>query len=159
LNQRRTRSVFNLFKKKQPSAEALLTSELYDETTFYKKFLKDLHNCKEEVIIESPFITISRMKTLHYEFELLIRKGINVYVITRDPLEHNKTLALQAEAVIQVFEDLGVQVFFCKGNHHRKLAILDRKVLWEGSLNILSQIKSRENYEKNFKQVYIFTNV
>lgn len=136
--------MFNLFKKKQPSVLALLTSELYDEKTFYKKFLSDLHRCKEEVIIESPYITINRMKTLLSEFELLKRKGINVYVITRDPSEHNETLALQAEAVIQVFEDIGVQVFLCNGNHHRKLAVIDRKILWEGSLNILSQTKSRE---------------
>jgi hypothetical protein len=39
---------------------------------------------------------------------------------------------------------MGVQVLLCIGNHHRKLAILDRKILWEGSLNILSQNNSRE---------------
>lgn len=49
-----------------------------------------------------------------------------------------------AEEEIQYFEALGVQVLLCVGNHHRKLAILDRKVLWEGSLNILSQTHSRE---------------
>ena len=31
-----------------------------------------------------------------------------------------------------------------KGNHHRKLAVIDRKILWEGSLNILSHVRSRE---------------
>jgi len=39
---------------------------------------------------------------------------------------------------------MGVQTFLCSGNHHRKLAIIDRKILWEGSLNILSQNNSRE---------------
>jgi len=39
---------------------------------------------------------------------------------------------------------MGVQVLLCTGNHHRKLAILDRNILWEGSLNILSQRHSRE---------------
>ncbi len=39
---------------------------------------------------------------------------------------------------------MGVQVLLCSGNHHRKLAIIDRKILWEGSLNILSQVRSRE---------------
>jgi hypothetical protein len=39
---------------------------------------------------------------------------------------------------------MGIQVLLCSGNDHRKLAIIDRKVLWEGSLNILSQTKSRE---------------
>ncbi|MDE2026629.1 MAG: hypothetical protein KGJ07_09155, partial [Patescibacteria group bacterium] len=41
-------------------------------------------------------------------------------------------------------EEVGIQVLLCRGNHHRKLAILDRKILWEGSLNILSQANSRE---------------
>jgi hypothetical protein len=39
---------------------------------------------------------------------------------------------------------MGVQTFLCSGNHHRKLAIIDREILWEGSLNILSQNNSRE---------------
>ena len=50
----------------------------------------------------------------------------------------------QSETEISKLEALGVQVFLCTGNHHRKLAILDRTVLWEGSLNILSQTHSRE---------------
>ena len=50
----------------------------------------------------------------------------------------------QSEAEIQELEAVGVQVFLCTGNHHRKLAIIDRNILWEGSLNILSQMKSRE---------------
>lgn len=84
------------------------------------------------------------MKTLQPVFERLIRRNVNVYVFTRDPREHSDTYEIQSEEAIQCFEELGVQVFLCIGNHHRKLAILDRKILWEGSLNILSQIKSRE---------------
>lgn len=38
---------------------------------------------------------------------------------------------------------MGVQVLFT-GNHHRKVAILDRSILYEGSLNILSQNDSSE---------------
>jgi hypothetical protein len=30
------------------------------------------------------------------------------------------------------------------GGHHRKLAIIDRRLLWEGSLNMLSQNDSCE---------------
>jgi len=50
----------------------------------------------------------------------------------------------QSEEAIRWCESIGIQVFLCLGNHHRKLAIIDRKILWEGSLNILSQTKSRE---------------
>ncbi len=122
----------------------MFNSQLHDEKTFYNAFLRDLDACREEVIIESPFVTSERMKTLKSTFERLISKGVKVYVITRDPKEHDNGYDVQSEKVIQYFEYLGVQVLLCTGNHHRKLAILDRKILWEGSLNILSQAYSRE---------------
>lgn len=119
-------------------------SSLFDETTFYQQFIRDLQICKNEVVIESPFITRERMSALYPIFEKLIQRGVKIYVITRDPIEHSDDYQEQSEAEIQRFEKLGVQVFICVGNHHRKLAILDRNILWEGSLNILSQIRSRE---------------
>ncbi len=125
-------------------SQALFSSELYDETTFYQQFRHDLLRSASEVVIESPFISRERAGTLYPIFEQLINRGVRVYVVTRDPREHSETMEEQSEAEIRRFEALGVQVFLCTGNHHRKLAILDRQVLWEGSLNILSQAKSRE---------------
>lgn len=122
----------------------MFNSQLHDEKTFYRAFLRDLDACREEVIIESPFITTYRMKTLKPIFKGLVNKGIKVYIMTRDPKEHSDEYEIQSEEEISYFEALGIQVLLCVGNHHRKLAILDRKVLWEGSLNILSQTHSRE---------------
>ncbi len=119
-------------------------SDLFDETTFYSQFRHDLLRSTREVVIESPFIARERARTLYPLFETLINRGVRVYVVTRDPSEHSETMEEQSEVEIQRFEELGVQVLLCTGNHHRKLAILDRQVLWEGSLNILSQRKSRE---------------
>ena len=119
-------------------------STLYDEYTFYQQFSKDLINCKKEVIIESPFITSKRMKSLWAILNRLINSNIKIYIVTRNPKEHSKKYAIQSELEIQKMESLGIQVLICKGKHHRKLAIIDRQILWEGSLNILSQLKSRE---------------
>lgn len=126
------------------SVQDLYSSRLYDETTFYAQFRHDLLRSTREVVIESPFIARERAKTLYSLFERLVNRGVRVYVVTRDPREHSETMEEQSEAEIRRFEALGVQVLLCTGNHHRKLAILDRQVLWEGSLNILSQNKSRE---------------
>lgn len=106
--------------------------------------MKDLRECRKEVIIESPYITSERMKILTPVFADLIENGVSIYVITRNPKEHDEILAKQAETEIQKFENIGVQTLLCVGNHHRKLAIIDRIILWEGSLNILSQARSRE---------------
>ena len=121
-----------------------ISSKLYDEATFYKAFIKDLKKCKEEVIIESPFITRQRMYAMTPIFDNLVKRKIKVYVITRDPQEHDFSMEQQVEEEIRNFEMIGVQVLISSGYHHRKLAIIDRKILWEGSLNILSQNYSRE---------------
>lgn len=122
----------------------MFKSSLYDEASFYPKFIQDLLHATHEVVIESPYITAERMRGLFPVFEKLIERGVKVYVLTRDPREHSEFLEYQSETEIRRFEELGVQVLICTGNHHRKMAILDRKVLWEGSLNILSQTRSRE---------------
>ncbi len=122
----------------------MFNSKLHDENTFYRAFIKDLENCKEEVIIESPYVTTGRMKTLWLVLNKLLSRGVKIYFITRDPKEHDFSMEYQSEDEIRYCEKLGIQVLLCVGNDHRKLAILDRKVLWEGSLNILSQTHSRE---------------
>jgi len=40
------------------------SSRLYDQSTFYKAFLRDLENAQSRVVIESPFITEKRMTLL-----------------------------------------------------------------------------------------------
>jgi len=122
----------------------MIDSSLHDEKTFYKQFRRDLLRSKSEVVIESPFITTARMNKLVSVLQELVNRGIKVHVVTRDPKEHQPPYAEQSEREIQHFERIGVQALICLGNHHRKLAIIDRKILWEGSLNILSHIKSRE---------------
>jgi phosphatidylserine/phosphatidylglycerophosphate/cardiolipin synthase-like enzyme len=120
------------------------TSKLFDEKSFYQAFIGDLDKCEKEVVIESPFITSGRMKGFRSHFKKLLEREVKIYVFTRDPNEHEPSMKAQSEVEIANFERIGVQTFICKGNHHRKLAILDRKILWEGSLNILSQTNSRE---------------
>lgn len=120
------------------------TTSLHDEKTFYSAFLKDLEHCNQEVIIESPFITTERMKLFEPILRKLVNRSIKVFIITRNPNEHTNGYEDQSEAAVRLCEALGVQVLLCTGNHHRKLAVIDRNILWEGSLNILSQTKSRE---------------
>ena len=122
----------------------IANSDLFDETTFYPAFVADMLNSRREVIIESPFITSERMNTLWPTLRKINNKGVQVVIVTRDPREHEETYDVQAEKEIQMCEQEGIHVLLCTGNHHRKLAIIDREIVWEGSLNILSQLKSRE---------------
>lgn len=122
----------------------LVASGLYSEDTFYDQFIDDLKGSKKEVIIESPYITSYRMGTFRRTFEKLVSKKVKIYVFTRHPHDHDIAMQRQAETEIRNLEMIGVHVIIDRNLNHRKVAILDRKILWEGSLNILSQSTSKE---------------
>lgn len=119
-----------------------MNSGLYSQDTFYKAFQRDLSRAKSLVIIESPFITQRRVACLLPVIEKLKRRGVRVVVNTKPISEHDSTMANQAEVAIGALQEMGVIVLMTIG-HHRKLAIID-DILYEGSLNILSQNDSCE---------------
>jgi hypothetical protein len=126
------------------SPAGLLTSSLFDQATFYKKFASDLNCCRNKAIIESPFITTRRLNIMLPAIQSLTRRGVSVTINTKDPSENNELkLAFQAHRAVRSLQDAGAKVLFTAG-HHRKIAVLDRAILWEGSLNILSQNNSCE---------------
>ena len=117
-------------------------SGLYDETTFYKAFLRDIAHARVRVVIESPFITARRFETLERVIAKISKRGVRVVVNTREPEAHDSLMREQAIACIEKLQLMGVAVLYT-ANLHRKIAIVD-DILWEGSLNILSQNDSCE---------------
>lgn len=120
----------------------LLASELYNEETFYKAFIRDVARAHDRVIIESPFMTLRRFRSLETVLEAAANRGVRVVVNTRDPDSHEPVMREQAIACLETLDELGAEVLYT-GGLHRKIAIVD-DVLWEGSLNILSQNDSCE---------------
>ncbi len=118
-------------------------SKLFDNSSFYKAFERDLRRAKQSVIIESPFITSRRMEHLLPLLTKLRRKGVRIVVNTKNPEEHNEEYANQVEDAVAAMQNMGVKVLYTV-KHHRKLAVIDEEILWEGSLNILSHGDSCE---------------
>jgi phosphatidylserine/phosphatidylglycerophosphate/cardiolipin synthase-like enzyme len=134
-------SLLRLFK---PATPDLTHSKLFNESTFYQVFTKDLKNCGSELLIECPFITSRRLQKLLPALRELKKRRVRIVVNTRDPLEHDEGYRRDsAYRAIAALQRLGVQVLYTDG-HHRKLAIIDRSIMYEGSLNILSQNSSSE---------------
>lgn len=106
--------------------------------------MKDLKYANDEIIIESPFITIERVNYLLPTFKKLIRKSVNIYVFTRIIEEQSEEMQYRTEKGMDILEEIGVFVIPSNGYLHRKLATIDKNIIWKGSLNILSQRKSKE---------------
>ena len=131
----------NLFMS-QSSTSSLIVSKLHDQDSFYAAFERDLGRARKRIVIESPFLTMRRVSTLLPQLSKASRKGVTVIVNTKPLDEHDTVLRRQAEQAISALQEIGVRVLMTVG-HHRKVAVVD-DVLWEGSLNILSQNDSCE---------------
>jgi hypothetical protein len=117
-------------------------STLYTELNFYAAFFADLRKGIREIIIVSPFLTASRTQQFLNLFRSKVAEGIEVRVFTRTLREQQGDMFQQAEMVFEELKRIGVQVVERRGLH-QKFAFIDRKVAWEGSLNILSQSEGR----------------
>ncbi len=132
-----------LLSQRMYNTSSLLRSQLLNEQTFYDAFMRDIRRAQKSIIIESPFITTKRLEWLYDELAKACSRGVRIVINTRDPNTHNDTMHLQARDGVIRLQDLGVTILYT-GNHHRKLAIIDHRTLYEGSLNILSQTDSCE---------------
>jgi hypothetical protein len=118
-------------------------TELFDEHSFFKAFSNDLKRAKRSVLIESPYITVRRAK----EFSALMskcRRNLKVTILTRNPNHHNGNLIIQSIKGMEILRSSGAEVVVCDDLRHRKFAIIDDGILWEGSLDMLSHSNSKE---------------
>lgn len=141
--------------------DSLTSSQLYNEHTFYASFIADIQKATGSIIIESPFISQRGMDRLFPALTCAINHGVSVTINTRCPDQHEDFMRYQALNGITALQTLGVKVLYTT-NLHRKLAIVDQQLLWEGSLNILSfrdssELMRRTQSETSCRQMMQFT--
>lgn len=124
-------------------------STVFDEKDFYQNFLHDVFEAKQELILVSPFITAYRSEQMMPALVNAQKRGVKIFVLTRHPSNHTGQMVGEAQGAIKKLEEHNITVLPFKKSIHQKIAIVDRKVLWEGSLNILSQRDSGE-YMRRF---------
>lgn len=140
---KRRDAIIQAEKSKEPKKVKIIPS-LYNEKTFYRSFIKDMLNADKEVIIYSPFISKFRSDFFNKTMKKLRRRNIDVFIFTRPIEEHEYFMQSEIKCALSDYEEMGATIFYLPGSIHEKVAIIDRKILWEGSLNILSQRTSRE---------------
>jgi len=130
-----------------PSYVDVADSSLFTEKNFWLAFLNDLQTAEKSVIIMSPFISLRRAGKLMDFLRVLLAKGVEMRVYTRPPAQQRGSLSDHAEQVIKQLETIGAKVVQRKGMH-QKIAVIDDRIVWEGSLNILSHKDTQEQMRR-----------
>ena len=97
----------------------------------------DLRKARKSVIIEIPLLRVARVEEFIPIFHRLKKCGMEILLNTKPLKEHNEIYKLQAQKTLSLLQSVGVDVLFTV-KHHRRLAIIDRQVIYEGNLNTIS---------------------
>jgi transcriptional regulator with XRE-family HTH domain len=126
---------------------------VYDDQNFYKAFTSDLDKAQALVLIHSPFIAVNRLEKIQSSLARCIRRRVRVCAFLRSPRDAEELSAVRETAKRLLW--LGAHVTYRKVIHE-KVAIVDEHILWDGSLNILSQSLSSERMTRwsNREKVY-----
>lgn len=115
---------------------------IFDNTNFLPVLQNDMTNCAREAVIVSPFITKRRVAQMLPDLAAL-SKRVTVAVVTRPADTYKDKDKPVLEATLASLQDAGVRLLF-KANIHQKFAIIDQKIVWYGSINLLSYGSAQE---------------
>lgn len=117
---------------------------IFDKNNFFPVYSNDIISAEKEIFIVSPFITKRRtVQTLQYLDESA-SKQIKVTIMTRPFEECKQKNTTTLKDTFNILESADINVLF-KSNIHQKFAVIDRRIVWYGSINLLSYGSAEES--------------
>ena len=116
---------------------------IFDNRNFFPVYSADILAAKSEIVIVSPFLTRRRiMSSLNY----LTAASANarITVVTKPPDNYAGKDSGKIVECIEMLGQRGIEVK-TKDRIHQKFAIIDQRIVWYGSINLLSYGVSEES--------------
>lgn len=121
---------------------------LFNEIDFWCAFNIDLRQCRKSVVLVSPFADAKSGRLVLERLAALVERGIAVTIYTRPPDSFfNFSGKDQVERMLNEFSARGIKIVLVD-KMHQKVALIDERICWEGSLNILSHKASLEQMRR-----------
>ena len=125
------------YKAKAGAVEMNSIDVIFDKSNFLPVYGNDILAAEREILIVSPFVTKRRTLQMMQQLEIALRNNVRVIVVTRPTGDFGKKEPTALQETLDMLQHAGVNVVF-RSNIHQKFALIDQKVVWYGSINLLS---------------------
>jgi len=116
----------------------------FNEAGFYTAFARDLETARESIVILSPYLTNRGVARWVNHMRAALERGVQVHIVTKPGEEFGGASEAEVKETIDSLRVLRIAVDL-RGKMHEKVAIIDQRVAWHGSLNILSHSYTSES--------------
>jgi len=120
------------------------TNIIFTKDSFFPVYLQDIDSASKRLLIISPFVTQKRILQMMDHFSEILKKQVEIIIITRPIDEFKKDRQAALEDIFSMVGKAGIRLIF-KSKIHQKFAIIDDKITWYGSINLLSFGHSEES--------------
>lgn len=110
---------------------------IFDKDNFQTVYSSDILNASNEITIVSSFISKKRTIQMSTDLQQAIQNGVAVKIVTRPEEEYKPKDLNSWNESIAILKNTGATLLF-KPNIHQKFAVIDQKIVWYGSINLLS---------------------
>ncbi|MGW8159982.1 MAG: TOTE conflict system archaeo-eukaryotic primase domain-containing protein [Desulfoprunum sp.] len=110
---------------------------IFDKSNFLPVYGNDILAAEREILIVSPFVTKRRTVQMLQQLEIALQNKVKVTVVTRPTGNFGEKEPTALQGTLDMLQHAGVNVVF-RSNIHQKFALIDQKVVWYGSINLLS---------------------
>ena len=117
---------------------------IFNEQSFLSVLSNDMEQATKEILIFSPYLSKGRVSQMKRLFVTSLQQGANVVVFTRSPESFSNASRQKVFDMIADLKNGNVKVIV-KERIHQKFAIIDRRIVWYGSINLLSYGRSEES--------------
>ena len=117
---------------------------IFNQDNFVPVFNQDILAAEKKIIIVSPFIRIRRTRQMLQHLQIAAGRNIRVIVVTRPKKDFKPNDHAALQRALDLLTDNGVSVVFIS-SIHQKFAVMDQKIVWYGSINLLSYGSAQES--------------
>ena len=117
---------------------------IFNKDNFRPVFNQDIVTAKKEILIVSPFARQRRTHQMIQHLKNAIGKHVPITVVTRPKEDFPKKDHLALQKALDLLTRSGINIIY-KSNIHQKFAIMDQKIVWYGSINLLSYGRAQES--------------
>ncbi len=113
------------------------TIGVFNQSTFDAAVEADIANAKESIVIFSGFVTPNRVAKLGDLLRTKTASGVKVRCVTRPPNRNGTMDPARSKSALDALERINC-VVDCRARIHEKVVLIDKEIVWHGSLNVLS---------------------
>lgn len=117
---------------------------IFDKSNFLPVYSNDILAAEREILIVSPFMTKRRTSQMLQQLKIALQNKVKVIVVTSPPEDFRDENPTALQGTIDALQRAGVNIVF-RSKIHQKFAFIDQKVVWYGSINLLSYGSAEES--------------